>query len=276
MKRIAARVLRAKMRKIKSMMPRFETEGRLRQRQDKVVTVLSSAGVDASSLHKCRLEACSSPTCSGACHWASTRLRIECISRAPKLLDAPKTLVHMVSIIPQDPRWRRKPGDLRKFNLELAHEYVEQRLGWLWTITNLRAIGMVDVSFNRSVNGAPHWQLHLHLVVAGASHTDLVGVFREDTLKPHHKPLRVENVYDLTGALGYVLKHLTAHKLGRFKRQPTPTCPRPRPRDRHPGAAAWCEFQQWLHELSPTDRMVLFGLEQTGGRLRPDPRNSTT
>ena len=137
------------------------------------------------------------------------RLRINFVGRASKAITTHCSGKRLwwVTLVPL--MGKCAPDQLHTMSLEKIVKYVRRKLVAAGC-GHLRVIGAVDISYNENSEGEwkPHWQFHVHCVIAGGTEAKLKKklkkVFpRTETIR---KPVEVEPVTNLMGALSYCCK----------------------------------------------------------------------
>lgn len=172
--------------------------------------------------------------------------------------------VHLVTLV--DPRWLRDVGDLQSFDVRKARQVLANRFGKLkapWFI----AVGGFEATVNIELDGSRHWAPHVHLVVAGPTRAALRGALEPAEHARRSgavlRPLRIDEVTSLVGALCYALKaeggRRTAYytKEGKVGR-----------RDQRLNGDQAAEFALWqvAHRLEQV--LTMHGIRRDGGRMR--------
>ncbi len=141
--------------------------------------------------------------------WCARRLRINFVGRASKALvthcgDQP---LWSVTLVLEEGKFA--PGALHEASLEDFRNVVRRKLAKVG-LKLLKIIGGTDISYNENSEGTwdPHWQLHVHGIVAGSTKAELDKRLKKVFPKTAtiRKPVEVVPVTDLMGALSYCCK----------------------------------------------------------------------
>ena len=193
----------------------FETPETCRDRQLTMVKRLRKYGRHAGRLSDCVVTRCPEEHCREGCHFGARRRRLETITTAFEAMHE-KVPVHRVTVV--HPKWRQLPGDLHKMRVKAIQQWVHRALSRARAeAAGVTAIGIVEVSLNRELDGSEHWAGEAQLVVGGAPKEILRSAF--GTAIPSHlrqrydRPVMVNEVTSLGRSIGYAQKKFVEYRV---------------------------------------------------------------
>ncbi|WP_156653407.1 hypothetical protein [Methylobacterium sp. Leaf111] len=238
----------------------------LQKNQTRMLANFTRAGVPHHKwkhLEQCDGTGCPHSACSAAC-WFGERITVLGLVRdAHALLSSTGSRLWFVTIV--DPRYRQRPKRLRRLSLSAVQQGFRRRLRRLRkAYGNVRAVGAIEVCYDRDKDGRWSWGPHIHVVIAAdCGKKALRKALRpHGVLAKHAKPIVIKEVTGLANALAYTMKRLPAQRVA-FA---SPNGRQDRDKQGVRGKAE-LRHDRWLLGVKATQRLILCGVKRIHGRL---------